>query len=166
MALIHEDLYRSADLRSVDFGAYAKRLVGRIAGMFSSAARVAMGFVLDDVALSMEKAIPCGLILNELCTNAFKHAFPNNKNSPSVEERSPSGDGGPRLTIGLKKIEDSGVSLSVWDNGIGLPEGFDFRTTQTMGMQIVMTLVHQLRGSIWLEAGPGARFNIEFDVKD
>jgi len=166
MAMIHEDLYGSADLRNVNFGAYIERLAVRLAGTFSAAARVGMEFMLDEVPLSIDRAIPCGLILNELCTNAFKHAFPNDRDGPSFAERREASSDGPRLTIGLKKTAGSGVSLSVWDNGIGFPEGLDFRTTQTVGMQIVMTLVHQLRGSIRLEPGQGVRFTVEFDAKD
>ena len=178
MALIHEDLYRSLDLRSVNFGAYIKRLIGRLAATFSSAARTTIEFQVEEVPLSIEKAIPCGLILNELCMNAFKHAFPE-AGAESAEPghlMGPAGAGSspqpapgadecqnPRLTIGLRKNDHSMVTLTVWDNGIGLPLGMDITQTRTVGMQIVTTLVHQLHGTIQLEPGRGARFTVRFD---
>ncbi len=179
MALIHEDLYRSLDLRSVNFGAYIKRLIGRLAATFSSAARTTIEFQVDEVPLSIEKAIPCGLILNELCMNVFKHAFPEEgaegAKLPGAAPAAGAQPGAgaapaageceePRLTIGLRKNGDGMVTMIVWDNGIGLPCGMDIAKTRTVGMQIVTTLVHQLHGSIHLEPGKGARFVVRFDA--
>ncbi len=156
MALIHEDLYRSTDLASVDFGAYIRRLVEKLARTFGASPRVAVEFDLQEISLSIEKAIPCGLILNELCVNAFKHAFPMDQDGV--------GAGPPKLTVGLKRTGGGMVSLSVWDNGVGLPEGVDLRTTTSVGLQIVMTLVRQIDGSIRTEPGLGACFTVDFQA--
>jgi two-component sensor histidine kinase len=105
--------------------------------------------------MSIEKAIPAGLILNEICMNAFKHAFPAGF---PVED--------PRLTIALHEHGGGAVELSIRDNGVGLPKDLDFRETHSVGMQIVMTLVRQLQGNIRLEPGPGTWFTIEFQARD
>jgi PAS domain S-box-containing protein len=153
MALIHEDLYGSSDFRNIRFGSYIRKLTQRLMSAFDVEGKVALDFHIQDISMSIEKAIPCGLILNELCMNAFKHAFPPG-----------SGRADPCLAIELDEREEGVISLAVSDNGVGFPKDLDFRRTPSVGMQIIMTLVRQLRGSIGLERGQGTRFMLEFSA--
>jgi PAS domain S-box-containing protein len=151
MSLIHEDLYRSNDFRNIRFGEYIRRLTGRLVTLFASGGQVSLKLLLEDVSLSIDKAIPCGLLVNELCTNALKYAFPAGFTQPDRE-----------LRIEIRELHDDAVELVVADNGIGFPECLDFREAQSLGMQIVTALARQIRGTIRLESCPGACFRIRF----
>jgi two-component sensor histidine kinase len=149
MALVHEKLYQSKDLSQIDFSMYIESL---IMFLFDSC-RVDSDLVrvkteVRDVLLDINRAIPCGLIINELVMNSLKHAFPEGRKGEIVISLQPSGDG--RL------------ALSVSDDGVGFPAGLDFQKTETLGMQLVTMLVDQLDGTISLETKRGTRFNIIF----
>jgi two-component sensor histidine kinase len=101
-----------------------------------------------NLKLDLERAVPCGLLLNELITNSLKYAFPGNRKG--------------NLWIKLDPKNDN-IVLCVGDDGIGLPEGFDFRKSKSLGLQLVNLLVeHDLQGSIALEAKMGTQYLIEF----
>ena len=158
MALIHEDLYRSADFRSVDFGGYVRNLAGRLMGLYG-ASRVRLRAEVEEIRLGIDKAIPCGLIVNELCTNALKYAFRGKEGGELVVELHRVGEaryGGPTEGQygGPTKGGTSGarVRLTVADDGVGLPAGMDVRRAETLGMQIVGGLVDQLRGTLSVES--------------
>lgn len=150
MAQIHEDLYRSGDLRNIHFDQYVRSLTGRLRATFKADTRVELEFALEDVPLTIDKAIPCGLIVNELCLNAFKYAFPK-----EVMDRAPS------IRIELSAVGET-IHLAVADNGVGFPKEIDPLRTSSLGMQIVSTLVAQLRGQLRLEGERGTCFTIEF----
>jgi PAS domain S-box-containing protein len=152
MALIHDDLYQSRDVRKIDFGKYLKNLVSRLIASYRRTESIAFIPVVEEISLTIEKAIPCGLIVNELCSNTLKYAFPPD----SRLERK------PELRIGLRRLEDDRVSLTVADNGVGLPEGMDFVRSPSLGLQIVQRLVHQIGGSIRTEGKTGVGVVIEF----
>jgi two-component sensor histidine kinase len=104
------------------------------------------------MVLPVETAVPCGLILNELTTNALKHAFP-------------SGSGGT-VTVGTElHAESATVSLWVRDTGVGLPAGQDGSPTQSLGLRLVQILAGQLRGTVEQETGPGAFFKVTFRLQ-
>jgi CheY-like chemotaxis protein len=103
---------------------------------------------LDNEYLSIERAIPCGLMLNELVMNSFKHAFVQQNNC--------------RIDVGFKKDDDGVFSLSVKDNGKGFPEGFDMLTSDSMGMVLLRELTNQLHGKIILTRGGGTELKIIF----
>ena len=153
MALIHERLYQSGGFSRIDFAEYVSALTG---AMFASAAvtpdLVRLKADVTSAPLSIEKAIPCGLILNELVSNCLKHAFP----------------GGRRGLIHVRLTEDAPgqMLMVVADDGTGLPEGLDFRNTESLGLQLVNTLVRQIHGAIRVETGPGTRFEIRFPGDD
>ena len=142
MALVHEKLYQSVDLAHVDFADYLRDLTTNIVSSFSAAARH-ISFVLeaDDLSLGVDTAIPCGLIINELVSNAYKHGFPN---------------GGPgTLTVAMKRTAPGRLDLKVEDDGRGLRTGLNLRQTDSLGMQLVFTLVEQLQGTIDVKSTPG-----------
>jgi two-component sensor histidine kinase len=149
MALIHETLYRSGNLSRVDFGEYIRRLAEQLHHTYSTlTAQVVLSVETDKIFLTMETAVPCGLILNELVSNAFKHAF--------VDGRS------GQITIRLQVDDNNCYHLTVNDNGIGLPSHLDFHQTGTLGLQLVNTLVYQLQGNLTVANQQGTSISITF----
>jgi len=149
MALIHEQMYGTQDMHGVDFGEYARRLTRDLLESFGSmGGRVRLRFALEPVCLAMDQMIPCGLILNELVTNALKHAFP--------------GDRHGEILVTLRCGEGRIVTLSVADDGVGLPRGSLEKPTKSMGMRIVGILTGQLGGSLDRQSANGVTAAITF----
>lgn len=149
MSLIHEKLYQSQDLARIDFGDYIKALTGGLLASFggkSSAVRIAVD--VEGIMVPVDSAVPCGLIVNELVTNCFKYAFGN----PASGE----------IRIGMKRTPEAQLQLTVADNGAGFPKDVDFRNTESLGLQLVITLTEQLDGTIALRNGSGTAFEITF----
>jgi PAS domain S-box-containing protein len=148
MALIHTKLYQSTDLARIDFADYIKKLA---ADLFDSYRlepdSISLLLNVENVQLDVNVAIPCGLIINELLSNALKHAFPEGHR------------GEVRISLHL---EDETVTLMVADNGIGFPGDIDFRNTESLGLQLVTALVMQLGGEIELTRDKGSTFRISF----
>lgn len=148
MAQIHTMLYQSDDLARVDFGGFIRDLAVRLQqsyGIAESPIQVHMDVV--DVSLTIETSIPCGLILNELLSNAFKYAFPERR--------------GGEIHIRMATAGDQFV-LKVQDNGIGFPEAVDFQNTKSLGLELVNLLVGQMNGAITLTVEGGTTFTITF----
>ena len=150
MALVHEELYRSDDLASIDLLAYMRKLLDRLLSAMGDRRRIRGAVDGESVALTIDAAIPCGLIVNEMVTNSFKHAF------------GPAETG--QISISVARHGADAV-IEVADTGRGLPAGFDYRAARSLGLQLVIRLVRQLRGSITLQPGPGARFRATFPVR-
>ena len=149
MALIHERLYRSTNLSQVDLRAYITKLVSELYTSYGAdPERIRLYTQLEDVRLEIDDAIPCGLIINELVSNALKHGFPRRRRG--------------MLQIRLGTGPHGNVILVVRDNGVGLRRGMDFRRTKTLGLQLVCTLVDQLSGKIEARHGKGTEFRISF----
>jgi PAS domain S-box-containing protein len=149
MALIHERLYQSANLSRIEFAEYLRSLVVHLFhSLVPSTGRLDMKMDLEPVELNVNIAIPCGLIVSELVSNALKHAFPGERSG--------------RVTVSLHRGDNSTVRLGVKDDGIGLPEDFDARLGESLGMQIVMTLVSQIEGHLRIGRAGGAEFQVEF----
>ncbi len=148
MALIHTKLYQSTDLARVDFGDYVRKLASDLIDSYRlEPDAVTLALDIGDVYFDVNVGIPCGLIINELLTNALKHAFPDgHKGEVRVRMRP----------------EDGRVVLAVADNGIGFPENIDFRSTESLGFQLVTALVDQLGGTIELTRDKGTTFVISF----
>ena len=148
MALIHEHLYRSENLASVDLADYLKSLCQQL----FRALGVTPGGIQLDLALALvrveiEQAIPCGLLVNELVSNAFKHAFPHGRRGV--------------LRVELEALADGpGWRLRVADNGVGLPPDFDLTNLTSLGLKLVSDLTHQLGGRLEVGRGPGAVFEV------
>ncbi len=151
MALVHERLYQAEDLARVDFAEYVRSLASYLIRSYGVASSVKLCVDVSDVSLSVDIAIPCGLILNELISNSFKHAFPNQRPG--------------QINVSFKN-HDGELVLIVRDNGIGVPEGVDFRNTESLGLRLVSTLVAQLEGSIELATTHGTEFRIKFSNRE
>ena len=154
MALIHEDLYSGKDLARIDFDQYTRKLTGRlIKSLGVDPNRIITNVNIDNVFLGVDTAIPCGLIINELFTNSLKYAFPLDK----LKDKK----GGIRIDCHSNSTEHT---LVFSDNGVGLPEDIDFHKTDTLGLELVRTLVNQLKGTIELNRNNGTEFKITFRV--
>jgi PAS domain S-box-containing protein len=154
MVFIHEKLYRSKDFANIDFGDYITVLVKSLFNSYSvSSNRVALELTVDKgISFGVDRAVPCGLIINELVSNSLKYAFP---------------DGGQGvIRIELRQNGDGSYTLMIGDDGRGFPEAVDFRNTQSLGLQLVTTLVEQLNGTIRREELKGVSFVIDFGVTD
>jgi two-component sensor histidine kinase/ActR/RegA family two-component response regulator len=153
MALIHEKLYRSRNLARIDFAEYLRGLTAHLLRSHGPRGRsVALRVEGADVSLGIDTVIPCALLTHELIANSLKHAFP---------------DGGGEICIHLDAKDGVGTGdrrfvLTIRDNGIGLPAGFDIRQTESLGFQIVTALADQLNATIELADPPGATFHISF----
>jgi PAS domain S-box-containing protein len=145
MALVHEKLYQSNDLARIDFTDYLRDLTENLVGTVGARARnISLQLKSSEVHLGIDTAIPCGLIINELVSNAYKHGFPR---------------GGPgQVTLSFERLEDSRLRLEVADTGRGIPADVDLKKTKSLGMQLVHTLVRQLHGTIEVQRENGACF--------
>jgi len=145
MALVHEKLYQSNDLARIDFTDYLNDLTENLVGMLGAHARnIAFQLKSSDVRLGIDTAIPCGLIINELVSNAYKHGFPQ---------------GGPgQVTLFFDRLPDGRLRLEVTDTGRGIAADVDLTKTRSLGMQLVNTLVRQLRGTIEVRRENGCSF--------
>ena len=148
MALIHEKLYQSQDFARINISKYLRSMIVHLFRSYHiNVNDIKLNIDLQDAVLDITKAIPCGLIVNELITNCLKHSFPEGK----------SGE------IYVKLSEKKGEhTLVVKDTGLGIPKDVDFRAPETLGLQVVSDLVDQLNGSIELKRGGGTTFKIKF----
>ena len=163
MALVHESLYRSPNLAKVDFSGYLRTLVAYLNAAYGSGGRgvpVSARVEAQEVLLKIETAIPCGLIVNELVTNALKYAFPADSSIPAgeilVSLTGAAQDCGPDGT------GEHSYLLTVRDNGVGLAPGLDWQSLSTLGLQLVQVLTRQLGGQIELDAERGTTWQLSF----
>jgi len=149
MARIHEKLYQVRNVAEVDFGEYVRTVTRELLQSYGIR-NVRVDVTADDLPLHVDTAIPCGLIINELVTNALKHGFKGRSQGT--------------IRVELATQQSGIVSLLVADDGVGFAQAVDYRTARTMGMVIVRSLVAQLRGTIDLRAGAGTEFLIQFPL--
>lgn len=151
MALIHEQLYQSDDLSRIDFAHYLNSLVSQLRRSYNTKAQgVGISLNASAILLTIEAAIPCGLIVNELVSNAFKYAFPPGHPPPH------------NITIELDQTDPNTLALSISDNGVGIPADIDINQTKTLGLRLVKTLVKQIQGNLQVLRNEGTRFVITF----
>jgi PAS domain S-box-containing protein len=150
IALVHQKLYQSKNLSRIDLGDYIKDLSNLLMDSYSSlSGRVSLNLNLENVNVLIDTAIPCGLIINELITNAMKYAFPGNI--------------GGEINISLFKANDDLITLIISDNGIGIPSSKDIFSGETLGIQLLTSIVeHQLLGKIEFELSKGVSCTISF----
>jgi len=150
MALVHQKLYQSQNLSRINLSEYVSDLARLLMDSYEVVPdRVKLVLDTDDVFVLIDTAIPCGLILNELISNALKHAFP--------------GDRVGEVKVRLYRAANADIVLRVSDNGVGVPEDFDFRHQHTLGLDTVLGLGEaQLRGDVAFEAGDGVSCQLRF----
>ena len=159
MALIHERLYRAGDLSRVPFREYVRSLTHELFGAHNAWSRgICLSMDVGEATLSLDVAIPCGLIIHELVNNALEHAFP--LEGPGVAAR---GEG--RIDVAFRQDEAGCYELRVDDNGVGLPPASELARRKSLGLELVETLVRQLGGTLQHEARPGCHVRITFAAR-
>lgn len=149
MSFIHEQLYQSQDLANIDFNEYIQNITVNLFHSYGvNSDNISLKINAKDVSLSINKAIPCGLIINELVSNALKHAFAGVKKG--------------EIRIDFHSDDDNKFILIVSDNGGGFPKDLDFRSVDSLGLRLVNTLTKQLKGTIELDRTHGTIFKITF----
>ena len=172
MALVHEGLYQSKDLARINFAEYIQKLTASLFHAFGINPNVDLHIEIEDIYLGVDTAIPCGLIINELVSNALKYAFPANRQgkvwiklvADSQWQLTLPAEG---TRVGQGQLVGGAAGsavyiLTVRDDGIGFPKGLNFDATETLGMQLVNILTKQLNGSIKMERETGTTFTINF----
>src|SRR5262249_3678019 len=135
ISLVHEKLYQTENYAQVPFSAYARSLAAYIfESTGASPQAVELALQIGDFDLAVDKAIPCGLILNELITNALKHAFPDGRRGV--------------IRVELAEVEPGTARLTVADDGGGMAAPLDLAKSKSLGMRLISTLARQLRGKL------------------
>ncbi len=147
MALVHEQLYQSSNLAEVDLQKYIQTLTSNLLRSYSiNSCRVHLTIDVEPIALGVDLAIPCGLIINELISNCLKYAFPEHRKG--------------EIRVSLHRKGKKSFILTIRDDGIGLPENLDLHSTDTLGLQLVHRLTKQLGGIVELNCDQGTEFKI------
>jgi len=155
MALTHQLLYEHKDFSRIDLGDYLHRLVQSIRASYRAAdGRITLRLepAQESVHLDLERAIPCGLLVNELVTNSFKHAFPGERRG--------------EIVIELTEDINGQINLSVADNGIGLPSETELAQGSSLGLQLVPLFIEQLHGALVIERENGTCFSVAFPKRN
>jgi two-component sensor histidine kinase len=141
MALIHEKLYQSKNLAEINFAEYIRELTMQLVRSFGlTTYGIAVQQDLENISLGIDQAIPCGIVVNELVTNALRYAFPGRQSG--------------LIEVSLRSRPDNRIELSVKDNGVGMPPSIDLETADTLGLTLVRMLVDQLQGTVSLVSSP------------
>ncbi len=150
MSLIHKKLYASTDFGEIDLADYIPSLASNLLASYQIIPnRVTLQMDIAPISLNIDQAIPCGLVINELVSNALKYAFPDGRKG--------------KIYLYLKILSDNQVKLTIQDNGIGLPETINWEYAQSLGLSLVHDLVvEQLEGSLVVERERGTTFKIQF----
>ncbi len=153
MSLIHSQLYEGSDLSEINMKVFVNRLLGQLQSYQVGDARIASVVRVDDYPFPIAVAVPVGLVINELLSNALKHAF--------------TGRGEGKIEVILTASESGMINLRVSDDGVGLPPGFDINKSKTLGLRLVKIITEdQLRGTLEVTGDCGTTFNIEFGITD
>lgn len=149
MGLLHEKLYQSDSVSSIEVEGYLRSLTNELMRMNTrQSAKVEIKLVVHGIQMGLDTALPCGLIVTELISNAMKYAFPNGRSGA--------------ILISVSKTNDGEYSLIVWDNGIGVPENFDISKAKSLGLRLVTMLSAQLNGELHVSGQRGTRVEIRF----
>jgi len=150
MALVHEMLYKSEDLSKIDFKEYLKKLIETLFDSYGvNQSGIGLDLDLESIVLDIDKAIPCGLIVQEIISNSLKYAF-----SPEWKDK-------PNVRVGLHRKEGN-AHLTIGDNGTGIPEKINAKLPKSLGLNLVAILAEQLQAKIKLDKNEGTKFRIVF----
>ncbi len=150
ISLIHENLYRSKDLGSIDISVYFSDLINNLTITYDiDPANLSINTDMEQVSIGLDTLVPCGLILNEMISNSLKYAFPDGRKG--------------EIYFSLKILEDDQIEMIYSDNGIGLPEGIKISDLDSLGMKLIHNLTEmQLKGRVEVESNEGTTFTIRF----
>jgi len=149
MSFVHESLYQSDTLSEVNFAEYIRNIARNLYHSYGRPqGGIELVFHLDSIFINLDTSIPCGLIINELVSNALKYAFKGRETGT--------------LAIHLTRVNDAVLRLIVEDDGVGLPESFNVETAESLGLQLVTTLATQVGGNLKVESSQGTRFTLDF----
>jgi PAS domain S-box-containing protein len=150
MSLVHEQLYQSEDFAHIGFQDYLEKLVSNVAGTFvENKNQITVTVDTPNLDLSIDSSIPCGLIVTELVSNAYKYAFPKGRHGT--------------ISIKADKDDDDMINLRIEDDGIGIPKDIDLEKTESLGLKLVYMLAeHQLSGKVEVDRENGTRFHVRF----
>jgi two-component sensor histidine kinase len=151
LSIVHEKLYHTPDLANIDLASLAEALSTELLHTMQRES-ITLSFAIDNIALGIDRAIPCGLLLNELVTNALRHGFPEGREG--------------KISISCSRESGNGCTLIVRDNGVGLPHGFDIRKIHTMGSMLIDALVLQMDGSYAACNDNGAMITVRFPLEE
>lgn len=152
MSLIHERLYQSHDFARIDFAEYIRLITHDLQSTYrNSCGACSLEFDMEPIELDIVKAMPCGLMINEIVSNTFKYAFP------------PAYQGRGRIRISFRELEDGVIELNISDNGIGLPETIDPVKAETLGLSLVFLLAEQIDGRIHIDRHGGTTYTVLFN---
>lgn len=149
MALIHQLLYEHSDFSRVDLGEYVRRLCRLLTESFMEIRhRIQVSFLASDAGLTLDlqRAVPCGLLVNELVTNAIKHAFPDGRHGT--------------VTVAVGRREEGSYQISVMDDGVGIAQELELGKAKSLGFQLIPLLADQAGGSLQLDRSQGTRFDL------
>lgn len=152
MSAVHDSLHGSDKLSAINLKTYLSKIISSVFQTYAiNPNEIILNNSVADIQISIDLASPFGLVINELITNALKYAFPNGKKG--------------ELTVSVDSVNEK-VALTVQDNGIGIPKDFDWKNSNTLGLELVRTLVeNQLDGSVELERENGTKFIINFNIE-
>ena len=149
MALVHEQLYSSTNLAQIDFGHHLTKIANELRSTYGRSG-VTLVCDVEPLSVSVDNAIPCGLIVNELITNALKHAFVDRTDGT--------------IRVSLRQVDPTHIEVVIGDDGVGLPSEHDLRSRSSMGMRLVGTLVEQLGAEMKTECAGGTVFTLKIPV--
>lgn len=138
MALIHELLYKESNFYSVDFKSYTNKLIAYLQESFTNSEKILIDIDMDDIHLGLDKIIPCGLIINELISNSYKHAFPDGKTG--------------KISISLKLDEENNYCLKLMNDGVKIVDGLEIDKLNSLGMMLVNSLTKQIGGELFINS--------------
>jgi two-component sensor histidine kinase len=153
MSAIHEMLHQTETMSVIDLDIYLTRLVKTLAQHYRSNGNIELSFKMENFKINVNQASPLGLIVNELITNSYKYAFPDNRKG--------------EIRIGLKRVGQKQIQLDYADDGVGMPEGLNWKNAESLGLKLILMLIeNQLDGSIEMKSDPGTSYFIKFEMDD
>ena len=156
MALIHEKLYQTKNFMSLDIHEFITELIDNLFNSYGTeTSDIKLDLQIENVNINADQAVYVGLIVNELVSNSLKHAF--NKLQPELK-----GDTQKKISICFQKDLNGWYTITIGDNGCGFPKNIDFKNTESLGLQLVMSLVKQLEGEISKSDNVGTEYFVKF----
>jgi len=150
MSLVHENLYQSEDLSHIDFDVYIRKIGRELVNLYTTKTKIDLNIEVRNIYLTVNQAVPLGMLLNELLTNAIIHAFPGRSQG--------------NITVKMDLIDNSSCHLTLSDDGVGIPEAITPDTTPSLGLQLAHILAQQLQGKLIISRGRGTTVELTFPI--